>query len=122
MVNLPINCEFCDKPLKFSRYEDKEEAVVYDCIHCPVLTSFHFFRGDICLDSRVKTVFMIDKSGRTYLWTNNYLSKTSYITDLSAVDMSSAFIKNMHVVQLPLMGDINPSNVYKKFSFVMTFL
>lgn len=113
-----MNCEFCNKPLNLSHKENGDEIEVYDCVHCPVLTSFFFLHKD---SERIKTSFMIDKNGRTYIWTNNYINNNSYITDVS-LSLSPVTNKDPCLVKFPKIMNINPKNVHEKFKFYMVFI
>lgn len=112
------DCEFCNKPLHLSHYENSNEVAVYDCVHCPVLTSFYFLHKE---GERIKTCFMLDKNGRTYVWTNNYVNENSHITDVS-VTLSAVHDKDPLLIKFPKIMNINPKNIHEKFSFYMTFL
>jgi hypothetical protein len=118
-----MNCEFCGHKLQFSHYENKKEIVIYDCINCTVLVSFHFFLGERKAGDpvRTKTNFMIDRHGRTYVWTNNYLENNSNIVDLS-VSIDIRENTSPLLVTFPKVMNINPTNIHEKFSFYMTFL
>lgn len=113
-----MNCQFCQHPLQFSHRENNQEVVVYDCINCPILTSFFHLDED---SPPIKIIHMIDRNDRLYLWTNNFINNTSYITDLT-VTLSSLVYKNPVVVKFPHIMDITPTNVLQKFSFIMTYL
>lgn len=113
-----MNCEFCGRDLHLSHYEKNKEIAVYDCTYCPVLTSFYFLEET---GARLKTTFMIDRKGRLYMWTNNYTSDNSYITDVNA-SLSSSFEKDPQLIKFPKIMNITPENVTQKFSFYMTFI
>lgn len=109
-----MNCEFCQKPLRFSHHENNKEVGVYDCTNCPLLVSFYYLHAD---GKSVKTTFMLDRNQKSYLWTNNYLNNNSHITDLSSNDGRDPII-----LKFPKIMNINPDNVYEKFAFYMVFL
>lgn len=111
-----MNCEFCQKPLKFSHHENNNEVEVYDCHNCKVLTSFYFFHKD---GSQFKTVFMIDKNEKSYTWTNNYVKGISYIVD---VGTSINKDRDPVLIRFPKIMNISPTNIYEKFAFYMVFL
>ena len=111
-----MNCEFCQKPLKFSHKENNDEVEVYDCHNCKVLTSFYFFHKD---GSQFKTTFLIDKNERTYMWTNNYLKGTSHISEMR---VTSAPGFDSTILKFPKIMNVNPTNVHEKFAFYMVFL
>lgn len=119
-----MNCEFCNKSLKFSHYENVKEIAVYDCVYCPVLTSFYFnSKVPLKFAERIKTSFMFEKQNKTYIWTNNYMKNISHITDLSPDAESIALSrKDPVIISFQKIMDINPNNIYEKFSFVMTYL
>lgn len=114
-----MNCEYCGRDLHLSHYENNKEMSVYDCTNCPVLVSFYFFENTGVL---AKTVFMVDRHGRSYMWSNNYIKQNSYITDLSVTMSANMKGKDPTVVTFPKVMNINPKNVHEKFSFYMTFL
>lgn len=109
-----MNCEFCQKPLRFSHHENDKEVGVYDCTNCPLLVSFYYLHAN---GKSVKTTFMLDRNGKSYMWTNNYLNGNSHITDLSTNDG-----KDPVILRFPKIMNINPDNVYEKFAFYMVFL
>lgn|SRR5574337_200624 len=111
-----MNCEFCNNPLTYSHKENRGEIEVYDCRHCPTLVSFYYFQKE---GTRLKTVFMIDRKEKLYIWTNNYIKNCSYITDLSPKEGLSP---NPKILEIPKILPINPSNVLEKFKFYMMFL
>lgn len=112
-----MECEFCGRELHLSHMENERTVEVYDCTHCPVLTSFYFNAES---DDRLKTTFMLDRNEKVYIWTNNYTKGISYITD---VGVSLSMTKeNPLVIKFPKIMNINPQNVHEKFSFYMTFL
>lgn len=112
-----MKCQFCQKELKFSHKENKDEIEVYDCWNCPVLTTFHFFHKD---GMPVKTTFMLDKNEKCYLWINNYLKNISYIIDVNASIAKPS--RDSLVIKFPKIMNITPQNVYEKFAFYMVFL
>lgn len=111
-----IDCEFCNKPLHLSHYENNKEIAVYDCTNCPVLTSFYYFDKD---GAPAKTCFLIDKNEKSYMWTNNHINGDSYIQELK---VTSAPGFNPTILKFPKIMNVNPSNVYEKFAFYMVFL
>lgn len=118
-----MNCEFCDRNLHLSHYENNKETAVYDCLNCPVLVSYHFFLGDQKAGEpvRTKTDYMIDRHGRSYIWTNNYIKNNSYIVDLS-VSLGIRENTTPLLVTFPKIMNVNPNNIHEKFSFWVTFL
>lgn len=111
MKKLP-NCEFCKNILKFSHTENVKEVDVYDCVKCQVLVSFYFYKTG----ERTKTCYMFHRNGKPYMWTNNYLNRTSYITNLQPDD------KDPMILKFPKIMPLTPSNLLEKFSFYMVFL
>lgn len=110
-----MNCEFCGREAHLSHYENSKETVVYDCTYCPVLTSFYVRDVDnvIC-----KIAFMIDKGNKSYIWTNNYLKNTSYITEVGG----SSSDRDPLIFKSPKTLGLTPQNVRGKLSMYMTFL
>ena len=111
-----MKCEFCNQSLTFSHHENIKEIEVYDCLHCPVLTSFYYFEDG----SRVKTTFILDKNEKSYMWTNHYGKQISYITDLG-VDTAKAG-RDTTLLRFPKIMNVTPLTVYEKFKFYMVFL
>lgn len=114
-----MKCEFCNNELKLSHLENEKTVEVYDCVHCPVMTSF-YFKADPSAE-KLKVSFMLDRKEKVYIWTNNYAKGISYITDV-AVSLSSLKDKDPLVLKFPKIMKINPTNVHEKFSFYMVFL
>jgi CRISPR/Cas system-associated protein Cas10 (large subunit of type III CRISPR-Cas system) len=112
------DCEFCGRELHLSHYENNKEIAVYDCTHCPVLTSFYFLDKE---GERIKTSFMLDRNEKVYIWTQNYIKGVSYITDVG-VTLSAVRDKSPLLIKFPKIMNINPKNVHEKFSFYMVFL
>jgi hypothetical protein len=120
---LMTNCEFCGKELHLSHYEGGQKIAVYDCTHCPVLTSFHFMTevGNLATDNmRIKTTFMLDRNEHIYIWTNNYGKGISYITDVGVTLAKSG--RDPLLIKFPKIMNINPQNVHEKFAFYIVFL
>jgi hypothetical protein len=112
-----MNCEFCDHNLCLSHYENSREIEVYDCTHCPVLISFHYFAKD---GIRIKTVYHVDKNQRVYIWTNNYIKETSYIEEtyiMTRIDLKSEPL----TIRFPKIMPVTPQNVEEKLSFFLVF-
>lgn len=118
-----MNCEYCGANLHLSHYENNKETGVYDCTNCPILVTYYFLEANQKTESAalVRTEFMIDRNGRTYIWTNNYVKNNSYIFDL-AVSPSIRVLENPLLITFPKIMNINPTNIHQKFSFYMTFL
>ena len=112
-----MNCEFCQKPLRFSHHENNKEVGVYDCTNCPLLVSFYYLHAD---GKSIKTTFTIDRNEKCYLWTNNYIQNISYIHD--AGTEASREGKDSLILKFPKIMNINPDNIYEKFAFYMVFL
>lgn len=112
-----MNCEFCNKPLRFSHHENSKEVEVYDCTHCPVLVSFYYLHKD---GSAIKTTFMLDRNEKCYLWTNNYIQNISYIHDAGTAAAREG--RDPLILKFPKLMSINPDNIYQKFAFYMVFL
>lgn len=112
-----MNCEFCNKQLRLSRLENEKEVEVYECIHCPVLTSFHCLHKD---GSPIKTTFLLDRNEKCYLWTNNYIQNISYIHDAGTAAAREG--RDPLILKFPKIMNINPTNIYEKFAFYMVFL
>jgi len=111
-----MNCEFCHKELAISHYERDKTITVYDCKNCPVLVSFHFNEDE----ERVKTCYLLDKNGNSYMWTINYAKNDSYIVDLTPT-LSLVKDRDPMLVRFKKVMNINPNNVYEKFSFYLLF-
>jgi hypothetical protein len=110
-----MKCEYCQNELHFSHYENTKEVSVYDCIHCPVMTSFYILEDN----QKIKISFMFFLQEEAYIWTNNYLTENSYIMSLrrpSQIHQSPILIK------FPKIMNINPENVREKFIFYIPFL
>lgn len=118
-----MKCEFCQSLCHLSHKENedrenkKKYTAVYDCTHCPVLTSFYV---DNESGSVIKTVFMLDRNEKVYMWTNHHLKKISYITDVG-VTLAAAG-KNPLILKFPKVMPLTPTNVHDKFKFYMVFL
>ena len=113
-----MECEFCNREMHLSHLENEKTVEVYDCTHCPILTSF-YFKADS--GEKLKVSFMLDRNEKTYIWTNNYVKGISYITDVG-VSLSAVKDKDPLVLKFPKIMNINPTNVREKFSFYMVFL
>jgi len=115
-----MNCQFCNKLLTFSRWENDKEIIIYDCKHCPVLVSFYFLYDESSKahDSYVltKIVFMIDIKGKLYLWTNNFIKNNSYIINLYSMNIDPL------VVKFPKIMNITPDNVVERLAFYMLWI
>lgn len=117
-----MKCEFCKSKCRLSHKEneDREDktkfVAVYDCIHCPVLTSFHVQNEDGVL---IKTVFMLDRNEKTYMWTNHHAKNFSYITDIGIQLAKDG--RDPMILKFPKLMNVNPSNVHDKFKFYMIF-
>ena len=109
------DCEFCGKELRLSHHENGKEVEVYDCTHCPVLTSFYYMG-----EHRIKTSFFLDKNEHVYIWTNNYTKGISYITDVGVSLAKDG--RDPLLLKFPKIMNINPKNIHEKFSFYMVFL
>lgn len=111
-----MNCEFCGRETFLSHYENSKETAVYDCKHCPVLTSFYVREADsfIC-----KIAFLLNRGAKAYIWTNNFVKNTSYISDISP---DSGSIKDPLLFKAPKTINLTPQNVREKLSMYMTFL
>jgi hypothetical protein len=115
-----MKCEYCENNLLFSHYENQKEIAVYDCTECPILTSFYVYCDSPAI---VKISFMFEKNGHSYIWTNNYITNSSYIVNVSRHIDFSALKDNLGIiVEFPQIMKINPSNVLQKFSFCMCYL
>jgi len=112
-----MNCEFCRQPLRFSHHENDKEVDVYDCTHCPVLVSFYCMHES---SKSHKITFLIDRNGKSYMWTNNYLNNNSHITDLGVNVAREG--KDPMILKFPKIMNVNPTNIYEKFAFYMVFL
>ncbi len=118
-----MKCEFCHQPCRLSHKEnedrnDKNKYIeVYDCVSCPVLTSFYVNHED---GSTIKTVFMLDRNEKVYMWTNHYLKKISYITDVGVTLAREG--KDPLILKFPKIMPLTPENVHDKFKFYMIFL
>lgn len=108
-----MNCEFCQHQLNFSHHENNKEVEVYDCTNCPVLTSFSFFAKD---GMRMKTAFMIDRSEKLYVWTNNYINNTSSLNEVNIKRQSEPLI-----IKFPKIMNIDPNNVQEKMAIYLVF-
>lgn len=107
-------CEFCKNELTYSHTENNELLTIYVCNNCPILI-FYYFTPEMNI---ARTCFTFDKNGGRYFWTNNYIEKTSYIIGLSESPHRDV---REHIVDFPKIMDINPTNIYNKFSLWMTF-
>lgn len=113
-----MNCEFCGREAHLSHYENAKEVAVYDCTHCPVLTSFYVQEDSGAVN---KISFMMERQNKTYIWTNNFVKKTSIITDVD-ISLSSSTDKSPLILRFPKVMNINPQNVQEKLSLYLTFL
>ena len=109
-----MKCEYCKYPIKFSHHENNKEVEVYECLNCPMLIMYSFFHKE---GNLIKTTFMLDRNGRTYLWTNDRLKGHSYISELKPISTPD----NPLQLKLPKLVDVTPDNVYQKLSFYMVF-
>lgn len=113
-----MNCQFCQQELRLSHHENEELIAVYDCVNCPVLTSFYYRKDD---NNLTKITYMIDRHDKLYLWTNNYVANDSYIIDLTA-GQTTTIRRDPILIKFAKIMNINPTNVQEKFSFFMTYL
>jgi uncharacterized protein (DUF1015 family) len=113
---LPILfCDFCKDELTFSHTENNKLLTVFQCNHCPILI-FYYFTQEL---NKARTAFLLDKKEHQYFWTNNYINNCSYIIEISE---SSSYDGNGHLVDFPKVMEINPINIFEKFSLWMTFI
>ena len=112
-----MNCQFCQNRLSISHYEGDGKTAVYQCLECPVLVWFHYIENDL-----TKVVYSIDKNGRNYIWTNNYLRDRSYITDVTPNHESHPLEKDPLLIRFPKLMNVTPANVRERFSFFMVFI
>jgi hypothetical protein len=120
-----MNCQFCHKELIFCHSESENKIAIYDCKCCPVLVSFHFLHEELELHEPftvVKIIFLLDRKGKFYTWTNNYTKGTSYITDLNVTLVSSMRGQNPLLIKFPKTMDINPDNVMEKLAFYLVWI
>jgi hypothetical protein len=110
-------CIYCKNKCRLSHKENKDEIEVYDCVRCPVLTSFHI---GVPGGSLVKTVFMLDRNEKVYMWTNHHAKQISYITDVGVTLSKDG--RDPLVVKFPKVMNINPDNVHEKFKMYMLFI
>lgn len=112
-----MNCDYCQKPLKFSHHENNKEVGVYDCNSCPIQVVFYYSHLD---GTKIKTTFMINKNEKLYMWTNHHVKQVSYITDVS--QPYGKIGTDPVIIKFPKIMNIIPSNAREKFSFYMVFL
>lgn len=117
-----MKCLFCSNKCRLSHKENedredkKKYTAVYDCNYCPVLTSFYINNED---NSHVKTVFMLDRNEKVYMWTDHHEKKFSYITDIGISLARDG--RDPLVLKFPKLMNVTPSNVHDKFKFYMLF-
>lgn len=111
-----MKCTFCKNNCRLSHKENENKVEVYDCIKCPVLTSFHISIED---GSTIKTVFMLDRNEKTYMWTDHHQKNFSYITDIGISLARDG--RDPLVLKFPKLMNVNPKNVHDKFKFYMLF-
>lgn len=117
-----MKCLFCKSKCRLSHKENEDRenknkyVSVYDCINCPVLTSFFINNED---NVHIKTVFMFDRNEKLYLWTDHHQNKYSYISDAGMSVASNG--KDPLILKFPKLMNANPSNVKDKFKFYMIF-
>jgi len=111
-----MKCQFCHYPLKFSHTENNKEVEVYDCLNCPMLI-FYSFRNKST--EPFKITFMLNRNGKTYLWTNDKTKGYSYVTDVA---VRTSPTDNPLVLKLPKIVEVTPETVYQKLSFYMVFI
>lgn len=108
-----MKCQYCKLPMRFSHHENNKEIAVWDCLNCPMMV-FSAFLGD----HRVKTSFFLEKNGKRYIWTNDYVKESTYVSSMEPIkDINHTPI----ILRLPKLIDVTPENVYEKFSFYMLF-
>jgi hypothetical protein len=118
-----MNCEFCGNKCWFSRKENvdkdnkKKYISVYDCMKCPVHTSFYINNED---GSKVKTVFMLDRNEKVYMWTDHFVKNFSYVTDIGISLARDG--RDPLIIKFPKLMNVKPTNVLDKFKFYMVFL
>ncbi len=110
-------CEFCNKVCRLSHKENENKVEVYDCRNCQVLTSFYISVED---GSKIKTVFMLDRNEKVYMWTDHFIKKISYITDVGVTLAAKG--GDPLVLKFPKVMNVKPTNVHEKFKFYMLFL
>lgn len=112
-----MNCPFCDKRTSFSHLENVEskEIRVNECLNCQVPILFHIDLEDGTL---MKTVFIIDKNQRVYLWTNDHVNNCSYIAH-AKIDETN--IHDSYIARFPNILNIHPDKILSKFSLYIVF-
>lgn len=116
------NCPFCKEKAEFCHTENNDTGMVYQCMNCPVLVFLHYSHDSREKEAKLdKVVYVIDKQGHLYTWTDNYSKRSSYITDLNVMllDLKD---KNPILVTFPKLMNVTPANVREKFGFYMVFL
>jgi hypothetical protein len=59
---------------------------------------------------------MVERNGRTYLWTNDKIKGYSYISELTLNPGNHLLLK------LPKLVEVTPETVAQKLSFYMVFI
>lgn len=112
-------CLHCNADLQFWTYENDNTGMVYQCINCPVQTILHYHKDvPANLD---KIVYVIDRQGHLYTWTDNYTKRTSYITDVTS-QVEHLNNRNPVLIDFPKFMNVTPATVREKFGFYMVFL
>lgn len=115
-------CPYCKSNLQFWMHENNNTGMVYQCVDCPVQVIFHYSKDTREPDDKLdKTVYVIDKQGHLYTWTDNHTQQTSYITDIN-VQIDRPKDRDPILINFPKYMNVNPSIVREKFSFYMVFL
>lgn len=109
-------CPHCKSTLQFWMHENENTRTVYQCIKCPVQVILHYAEEELS-----KTIYVIDKQGHLYTWTDNHTNQTSYITDITT-EMERPKDRDPILIRFPKFMDVNPANVREKFKFYMVFL
>lgn len=117
-----MKCEFCGNKCRLSHKENEDRdnkqkyTAVYDCTNCLVLTSFFINNED---GTKIKTVFMLDRNEKVYMWTDHHQKKISYITDIGISLARDG--RDPLILKFPKLMNVNPTNVHEKFKFYMIF-
>lgn len=109
-----MRCQYCKYPLKFSHHENDKEVEVYDCLNCPMLIFSSFLDKGA---EPIKTTFMVERNGKTYLWTNDKIKGYSYISELALTPGQNGLL-----LKLPKLVEVTPETVAQKLSFYMVFI
>ena len=113
-----MKCEFCQGELSHSHHENNKQTQVYECLECPLLIQFHY---DLSTMERIKTCYLIDRSNRLYLWTNNYLEKSSHIVDLG-VTLYDLKYNSATIVSFPQIVKLSPLTISQKLASYLLFI